>query len=117
MDSQDYFIDEELGLAFNSKLDAIKHYKQELMKCRAPVASPEEKSSNGIGEVPKNGLTDSENLTLLLRSSEDIRVRVKNIEDSIQFLAEQVKTLVDALAEEQEDPDRPITSYMSGKPV
>ena len=88
----------------------------EKVPCLAPVASPEEKSSNGIGEAPRNGLTDSENLTLLLRSSEDIRVRVKNIEDSIQFLAEQVKTLVDALAEDS-DPDAPLTNYMSGKPI
>lgn len=94
------------------------------IQCPAPVASPEEKSSNGIGEQQKTGLNVSEGLTLLQNSSvmmlkelEYLRADIKEQQQSIQFLAEQVKTLVDALAEEQEDPDRPITTYMSGKPV
>lgn len=99
--------------------------------CPAPDASHEEKSSNSIGALLKSGPNDSEDLTLLLTRSGIVNQLMENQADrltaieqslmeqykSIQFLAQQVKTLVDALAEEMEDPDRPITSYMSGKPV
>jgi hypothetical protein len=91
--------------------------------CPAPDASDEGKRSSGIGEQPLSGLNVSDGLTLLQNSSVMIlkeleyqRKDIKEMQQSIQFLAQQVKTLVDALAEDA-DPDAPLTNYLSGKPV
>lgn len=92
-------------------------------KCPAPPASDDVKSSSGIGQALLNGPLDSADLTQLLASSVMIlkelgyqRQDIKDLQQTVKFLAEQVKTLVDALAEDQ-DPDMPLTTYMDGKPI
>ena len=92
-------------------------YVEEDGSCPAPVASHEEKSSSGIGNQPNNGPKEWASLTRLLMLSREQSSRIIELEQAIKFLAEQVKTLVDALAEEQEDPDRQVTHYMSGKAI
>lgn len=96
---------------------------KELGICHAPDASDEGRKSSGIGEQQSNGLLLTEGLIQLQQNSEEmfqyLRFQQKQIEEltaSIKFLAEQVKTLVDALAEE-EDTDMPMTNYLSGKPI
>ena len=113
--------------AFDAGFDAGVKSTEKENKCHAPVASPEGKSSSGIGNPLLNGPLDSVDLTQLQQNSEAIFMmskaleyqtkKIESLEQGIKFLAEQVKTLVDALAEEQEDPERPITNYMSGRPV
>lgn len=83
---------------------------------RAPDASDDGKRSSGIGELPLSGLSDTAYLIQLLRNSERQELQINELNKSVQFLAQQVKTLVDALAENA-DPDAPLTNYMSGKPI
>jgi len=93
------------------------------IKCHAPDASDEGKRSSGIGELPLNGQQAKEGLIQLLKNSEAMMnqmliqaEQISELQQGIKFLAEQVKTLVDALAEDA-DPDAPLTNYMSGKPI
>lgn len=97
------------------------HKKEQ--KCPAPDANDEGKSSPLTGEQQGTGPSVSESLTLLLSYSEKIYLEmmeqknlINDLRGGMAYLADQVKTLVDALAEDQ-DPDEPITSYLSGKPV
>lgn len=85
-------------------------------QCPAPDASDDEKRSSAIGELLLNGPLYSVSLIQLLKNSESQQQQINELTKGIQFLAEQVKTMVDALAEDS-DPDAPIVTYMSGKPV
>lgn len=111
--------------------------KQQETICHAPDASDEGKRSSGIGEVPLSGLSVSADLTLLHQNSEKhlkvasnmlIKIQslhdqvfmqnnqISDLQETVKFLAQQVKTLVDALAEDA-DPDAPLTTYMDGRPI
>ena len=97
---------------------------EEIVICPAPVASPEEKSYSAIGPMHLSGPSNTVDPIRAQAISEAVlnqiyqqKAEISELTKGIQFLAEQVKTLVDSLAEEQEDPDRPVTAYMSGKPV
>lgn len=88
----------------------------ERRSCPVPAASDDEKRSSDIGEALLIGQSVRDELTLLLRNSEKQQKQINDMTEGIKFLAEQVKTMVDALAEDV-DPDRPLTTYMSGKPI
>lgn len=96
---------------------------KDLKKCHAPDASNAEKESSGTGALPLGGQSMLAVLTQLLSNSEkmhlemlDQKERINDLRNGMEYLASHVKTLTDALAEDQ-DPDQPISNYLSGKPV
>lgn len=86
------------------------------IKCPVPDVSLVETSSNAIGALPLNGLNVSESLIQLLKNSEIQQNQINELTKGVEYLAQQVKTLVDALAEDA-DPDAPLTNYLSGRPI
>lgn len=85
-------------------------------QCPAPDASDDGRKSIAIGEVLPNGRDVLDVLTQLLLNSEKQQNQIEELTRGMEYLAQQVKTLVDALAEDA-DPDQPITNYLSGKPI
>lgn len=89
---------------------------QEFKLCNVLPASDDGKRSSGIGQAPDSGPNVQGVLILLLESIDLQKNRIDDLTNTVKFLAEQVKTLVDALADDT-DPDAPLTNYMSGKPI
>lgn len=96
---------------------------QELNQCHAPPASDDVKNSKPIGPRPKTEHSDSDALIQLQSNTATIlqivqlqAAQIKDLQQAFQFLSTQVKTLVDALADEA-DPDAPLTTYMDGTPI
>jgi hypothetical protein len=100
-------------------------------KCPALPASDDVKNSKPIGPKPKTEPSDSDALTLRQHnsvnlilnalSSQAARIteqqhQITELTKGVEYLAQQVKTLVDALADEA-DPDAPLTTYMDGTPI
>ena len=108
----------------NSNCCAIHLLTKDDNQCHALPALEDKQSSRPSGAKPKNEPSDSEDLTL--RQSNSVKmilemiqlqaVQINELTKGVEYLAQQVKTLVDALAEDQ-DPDAPLTHYMSGKPI
>jgi hypothetical protein len=86
------------------------------IECHAPDASDEGKRSSGIGVPQQIGQSVPDVLIQLLKITENQQSQIEELTKGVEYLAQQIKGLVDALAEEA-DPDAPLTNYLSGKPI
>lgn len=82
-------------------------------QCLAQPASDGGNASSTGLVSPGHAPVDSKTLFRLINSQSQ---QIQELNQSVQFLAEQVKTLIDGLAEDA-DPDEPPTMYMSGRPI
>ena len=85
-------------------------------KCPAPDASDEGKRSSATGVQQQIGQDAQDILIQLLKITENQQSQIEELTKGVEYLAQQIKGLVDALAEEA-DPDEPRTTYLSGRPI